>query len=100
MKQGIPITGTPDHPGLPTRAVFCFCACWGGGHPITRLFAPLFFFVLVSASATLSQSPAIRVRLYSLHPEPHITVKAKTGDLRWRSCESCEARHASALAIE
>ena len=42
----------------------------------------------------------VSVRLYSLHPQQHLKIVARTGSLRWRSCERCEANDAGEIALQ
>jgi stage II sporulation protein D len=59
--------------------------------------------VLVFAVALLASADAqwtsVSVRLYSLHPQQHVRIVARTGNLRWRSCERCRASEARELFI-
>ena len=56
--------------------------------------------LVLTAFPALAQAPNVKVRLYSLHSEQRIKISAKTGDLRWKTCEQCEVKHAAALALE
>jgi len=51
-------------------------------------------------AAAQSGAPRVAVRLYSLHPQQHVTLTAHTGTLRWRSCERCAANEAHELSIQ
>lgn len=65
-------------------------------HPIIRLLAFIFFL----CTAALSQVPKVKVRLYSLHSEQRVKITAKSGELSWKTCEKCEAKHSASLGIE
>ena len=56
-------------------------------------------FLIITASSVRAQGPTVKVRLYSLHSEQRIKVTAKTGDLRWRPCEQCEAKRVPQLDL-
>lgn len=79
---------------------FEFAISGSRDHPITRSFALFGCFLLLSASAAFSQTNTVRVRVYSLHSEQRIKLTARTGELAWKSCEQCEAKHALALVVE
>lgn len=36
-----------------------------------------------------AQSNSVSVRLYSLHPQQHVQIVARAGNVRWRTCEKC-----------
>src|SRR5262249_37809412 len=59
-------------------------------------FLPVFFLTNTFAFA---QAPNVRVRLYSLHSEQRIKVTARTAELKWKTCEQCEAKHAPQLDL-
>jgi stage II sporulation protein D len=79
--SGFQVTGSPDDRVIRLPA----------------LLGLFFFFVVVPA---VGQNPEVKVRLYSLHSEQRITVKAQTGELAWRICDLCQAKRASALILE
>src|SRR5262249_10112984 len=56
-------------------------------------------FLLFAVLSAMAQSPKVRVRLYSLHSEQRIKITARTGELRWKTCEQCEAKHAPQLDL-
>src|SRR5215470_8259076 len=56
-------------------------------------------FLLVVSLSAKAQAPNVRVRLYSLHSEQRIKVTARTAELRWKTCEQCEATHAQHLDL-
>jgi stage II sporulation protein D len=76
-----PITGSPDH-------------------RITRFLMCVGFLLLLAVVSSVAESANIKVRVYSLHPEQRIKITARTGELVWRTCEHCEAGHASTLILE
>lgn len=45
-------------------------------------------------------APTVAVRLYSLHPQQHVALVARTGSLRWRSCERCAAAEATEISVQ
>ncbi len=57
--------------------------------------------VCLAASHAAAQPNAVTVsvRLYSLHPQQHVKLAARTGSLRWRTCERCVAMEAQELSI-
>jgi stage II sporulation protein D len=42
----------------------------------------------------------VRVRLFTLHPPPEVTLKTTSGSFQWRTCSACPASSATLLAIE
>jgi stage II sporulation protein D len=56
--------------------------------------------LLLLSNSVFSQAPNVRVRLYSLHSEEKIKVTAKNGELVWKPCEKCEAKHAASVIVE
>lgn len=50
-------------------------------------------------AAAQSNGVSVSVRLYSLHPQQHLKIAARTGSLRWRTCERCAATEAGELSI-
>jgi stage II sporulation protein D len=71
------------------RLVFLELALWG-----------ILFSCCFALSATAQTNGAtVSVRLYSLHPQQHLKLTARTDALRWRTCERCEASEASELSI-
>src|SRR5215467_10549164 len=70
--------------------------------PVGAQFAKLLTFLAVfflTATFAFAQSPNVRVRLYSLHSEQRIKVMARTAELKWKTCEQCEAKHAPQLDL-
>ncbi|HLW53737.1 MAG TPA: SpoIID/LytB domain-containing protein [Candidatus Angelobacter sp.] len=57
---------------------------------------------LISALITpaASQSNTVTVRLYSLHPQQHVRVAARSGKLSWHSCEKCASAEAADLVLQ
>lgn len=57
--------------------------------------------VLSAGAVPLSaQSNTVSVRLYSLHPQQHIKVVARNGNVRLRTCERCVAVDAVDLVLQ
>ena len=56
--------------------------------------------LLLAGQPAFSQTTALTIRLYSLHPEHHIRVEASAGQLTWRACEKCRANASETLSIE
>jgi stage II sporulation protein D len=56
--------------------------------------------LLLAGHPAFSQSTAVTVRLYSLHPEHRVKLEAVAGRLTWRACEKCQANSAEKLPIE
>jgi stage II sporulation protein D len=50
-------------------------------------------------AAAQTNSATISVRLYSLHPQQYLKLTARTGTLRWRTCERCVASEAAELSV-
>jgi len=55
-------------------------------------------FFLLSVSA-FSQTPTVKLRLYSLHHEAHLKITAKTGKLAFKTCGNCLADDVAGLEI-
>src|SRR5579864_3619455 len=65
----------------------------------SKIYCLIWIFFLIAIPA-YSQAPNFRVRLYSLHTEQRIKITARTGDLSWKTCEQCPAKHAPALGLD
>jgi stage II sporulation protein D len=55
--------------------------------------------LLLTALPALAQN-VVTVRLYSLHPQQHVKLTARSGSLRWRTCERCVATEAQDVSIQ
>ena len=55
--------------------------------------------VLFAACVAEAQAPAVRVRLYTLHPVGAIKLLATSGELAWKSCEACPTTNAPQLEL-
>ena len=64
-----------------------------------KLVVTLIALALPAMSQSGSSSVTVSVRLYSLHPQQHLKVVARTGTLRWRSCQGCATGEAPELSI-
>ena len=62
---------------------------------ILALIAP----AIPATCQTTGPAVSVSVRLYSLHPQQHLKMLARTGSLRWRSCPGCAASDAAELEI-
>src|SRR5262249_46498000 len=54
--------------------------------------------LLLTALPAAAQN-TVTVRLYSLHPQQHVKIAARTGTLRWRMCERCVVQEAAELSL-
>lgn len=66
---------------------------------ITNYKSKILCLLIFTAFSAHAQAPNVRIRLYSLHSEQQIRITARTGDLRWTTCEQCEIKHAQALTL-
>jgi stage II sporulation protein D (peptidoglycan lytic transglycosylase) len=66
---------------------------------VLRCLAALLCVALPAASQSNNNVVTVSVRLYSLHPQQHLKIAARTGTLRWRTCESCTASEAGELLV-
>jgi stage II sporulation protein D len=53
----------------------------------------------VPCAAAQGNGVRVSVRLYSLHPQQHLKLAARSGSLHWRSCERCVAGEVQALSL-
>jgi stage II sporulation protein D len=63
------------------------------------ILAALLCVAIPAASQGDRKAVTVSVRLYSLHPQQHVKIVARTGSLRWRTCEVCAASEAGELTV-
>ncbi|HWZ45671.1 MAG TPA: SpoIID/LytB domain-containing protein [Candidatus Saccharimonadales bacterium] len=51
-------------------------------------------------STVSAQGANLTVRLYSLHPERRVQLTARTGTLKWKTCERCPFKQSERLIVE
>jgi stage II sporulation protein D (peptidoglycan lytic transglycosylase) len=59
----------------------------------------LICFAIPAASQNDSRGVTVTVRLYSLHPQQQVKIVARTGSLRFRTCERCAAAETNQLVV-
>jgi stage II sporulation protein D len=59
----------------------------------------LFLWCAAFPATAQPTAPTVTVRLYSLHPQQYVALTARTGMLRWRSCEKCVAVEAKEISV-
>jgi stage II sporulation protein D len=62
-------------------------------------FLGLLFWLTALGAAGQTSGVSVSVRLYSLHPQQYLQLTARTGSLRWRTCDRCIANEASQLSV-
>src|SRR5262249_38145705 len=53
----------------------------------------------MAALPSAAQSNTVSVRLYTLHPQHHLKLTARNGNLTWRSCSKCSPKQAAELSV-
>ena len=62
--------------------------------------AHLIVVLLALSSPSLASNLDLTVRLYSLHQEPRVRLKATHAAFRWKSCRQCPPKQAAELSVE